>query len=73
MKVAFDTSVLVAGLVEDDPEHARAVSWLTTDDTMERVAHGHAYAETWSVLTALPIELRVCGEVAAPVLASEIA
>ena len=68
MKVAFDTSVLVAAFVEDHPNHERAVWWLTTRRKLTRIAHWHAYAETWSVLTALPIEPRVSGDVAASVL-----
>ncbi len=57
MRVAFDTSVLVAALVEPHPLHGRALCWL-------EAAHGerfagectwHALVETWSVLTRLPI------------------
>lgn len=68
MKVALDTSVLVAALVEDHPHHRRAVFWLQARRSLTRVASWHAYAETWSVLTALPIEPRVTGEVATAVL-----
>lgn len=68
MKVAFDTSVLVAALVEDHPHHSRAVWWLRTRRSLERIAAWHAYAETWAVLTAMPIEPRVTGEVAGAVL-----
>jgi predicted nucleic acid-binding protein len=68
MKVAIDTSVLVAALVEAHPHHTRAVWWLQNRSRLERVASWHAYAETWAVLTALPIEPRVSGEVAAAVL-----
>ena len=56
MKVAFDTSVLVAGLHRAHPHHARAVVWL--DAVAEGHATGlitcHALAELWSVLTRLP-------------------
>jgi predicted nucleic acid-binding protein len=68
MKAALDTSVLVAAVVEDHPHHQRAVWWLRTGDPVERVASWHAYAEAWAVLTALPLEPRVTGEVAAAVL-----
>jgi predicted nucleic acid-binding protein len=68
VKVAFDTSVLVAALVEDHPHHRRSVWWLRTRRSLERIAAWHAYAETWAVLTALPIEPRVTGEVAGAVL-----
>jgi len=68
VKVALDTSVIVAALVEAHPHHARASWWLRTRRKVERVASWHAYAEAWAVLTALPIEPRVPGEVAAAVL-----
>jgi predicted nucleic acid-binding protein len=68
MKVALDTSVLVAGLVEAHPHHGRSAWWLRPRKSLERIACWHAFAETWSVLTALPIEPRVTGEVARTVL-----
>jgi predicted nucleic acid-binding protein len=68
VKVALDTSVLVAAVVEAHPHHVRATWWLRTRRKLERIASWHAYAETWAVLTALPMEPRVSGEVAAAVL-----
>lgn len=68
MKVALDTSVLVAAVVESHPHHLRAIWWLRPRRSITRVASWHAYAETWAVLTALPIEPRVTGEVARAVL-----
>lgn len=71
MKVALDTSVIVAGVVEAHPDHERARWWLVPregPDVPERVAGWHAYAEAWAVLTVLPVEPRVTGEVAAAVL-----
>lgn len=63
-KLAFDTSVLVAALVEDHPEHPRAVAWLRAPKGVARIASTHAFAETWAVLTAMPIEPRISGQVA---------
>lgn len=68
MKVALDTSVIVAALVESHPHHRRASWWLRPQRKLDRIASWHAYAEAWAVLTALPIEPRVSGEVAAAVL-----
>lgn len=68
MRVALDTSVLVAAVVEDHPQHERATWWLRADEAGERIAAWHAYAETWAVLTVLPMEPRLSGEVAAAVL-----
>jgi predicted nucleic acid-binding protein len=68
VKVAIDTSVIVAAVVEGHPHHARASWWLRARQNVERIASWHAYAESWAVLTALPIEPRVSGDVAAAVL-----
>lgn len=58
MRIAFDTSVLVAALIEPHPHHERAVTWLEEAAT-ERLSGEctwHAVAETWSVLTRLPLQ-----------------
>jgi predicted nucleic acid-binding protein len=68
VKAALDTSVIVAGVIEAHPQHARARWWLAPRRRLEVIAAWHAYAEAWAVLTALPIEPRVTGEVAAAVL-----
>jgi predicted nucleic acid-binding protein len=68
VKVAFDTSVIVAAVIEAHPNHARAAWWLRSSAGLERVAAWHAYAEAWAVLTALPIEPRISGQVAAAVM-----
>lgn len=61
MKIALDTSVLVAGLVEAHPEFGRAAVWLDAADRgeIEVVWTLHAYAETWSVLSRLPLAERL--------------
>ncbi|MCP4897836.1 MAG: type II toxin-antitoxin system VapC family toxin [bacterium] len=58
IRIAFDTSVLVAALVEPHPRHARAFPWLEAaeDGRVEGECTVHALAETWSVLTRLPID-----------------
>lgn len=68
MKVAFDTSVLLAAVVDAHPHHARASWWMRTRRKLVRTASWHAYAEVWAVLTTLPIEPRITGDVASAVL-----
>jgi len=61
MKILFDTSVLVAALVESHPVHINAVA------ALRRVQNGqdmgwiamHSIAELYSVLTRLPIQPRL--------------
>jgi predicted nucleic acid-binding protein len=56
VRIAFDTSVLVAGLHQAHPHHRRALAWI--DAVAESRGTGlvtwHALAELWSVLTRLP-------------------
>lgn len=61
MKIAFDTSVLVAGLLEAHPGFTNASLWLDEADggDVQAVWTTHAYAETWSVLTRLPLAERL--------------
>ena len=57
MRAAFDTSVLVAALVAPHPSHARALPWLEAcGGAVTGECSWHALAETWSVLTRLPID-----------------
>lgn len=61
MKLFFDTSVLVAGLVKSHPVHARAAPWLRR--IQEGVDTGfvsaHTLAELYAILTRLPIRPRI--------------
>lgn len=70
MKVAFDTSVLVPALVAAHPNHARSVCWVQAAAAGEitGITSLHAVAETWAVLTRLPLEPAVSGETARLVL-----
>jgi predicted nucleic acid-binding protein len=66
MNILFDTSVLVAAMVEAHPMHQRALPWL------QRVQAGldvgiiatHSIAELYAVLTKLPIRPRISPAVA---------
>lgn len=60
MKIAFDTSVLVAGLHRAHPHHRRALVWIdaVSEGRVTGVITWHALAELWSVLTRLPTSAR---------------
>jgi len=74
MRVFCDTSVLVAASVETHEHHVRAFA------VVERVAHGlddgfiaaHSLAETYAVLTRLPISPRIHSTEAARIIAANI-
>lgn len=61
MKVLFDTSVLVAALVESLPHHDRAAGYLRRahDGEFDLCVAAHATAELFAVLTTLPLSPRV--------------
>ncbi|MTD45862.1 PIN domain-containing protein [Conexibacter sp. W3-3-2] len=63
--LALDTSVAIALLVETGDAHASAMRWL---DGREACLCGHAWVETYSVLTRLPGDLRVAPADAAALL-----
>ncbi|HEX6985868.1 MAG TPA: PIN domain-containing protein, partial [Planctomycetaceae bacterium] len=57
MRVLLDTSVLVAAMVTGHPEHLRALPWLQRikAGTDEGVVSAHSLAETYAILTTLPL------------------
>lgn len=64
MKVAFDSSVLIAGTHDGHPHHRRAIVWIDAvlDGRITGVLTWHALAEIWSVLTRLPVPARLSPE-----------
>ena len=66
MKILFDTSILIAALVESHPMHGRAFPWLKKAKTkaFEMVVAGHTLAELYAVLSTLPIKPRIVPAVA---------
>ncbi|MCY2924285.1 MAG: PIN domain-containing protein [Planctomycetota bacterium] len=71
MKVLFDTSALVPALVPTDPRHDRAYPWLdrALGGKSQLVLCAHTLAETYAVLTGLPIRPRIRPEQARDLVA----
>jgi len=61
MKTLFDTSVLVAAIVEPHPMHTRALPWLQRAKAgkIDFLVVTHTLAELYAVLTALPLKPRI--------------
>jgi predicted nucleic acid-binding protein len=61
VKILFDTSVLVAAMVEGHPHHALALPWLqrVQKKSEEGVVAAHTLAELYAVLTRLPVHPRI--------------
>ena len=66
MKILFDTSVIIAALVESHPKHERAFPWLkqAKEKEIELIVAGHTLAELYAVLSTLPIKPRISPAVA---------
>ena len=61
MKILFDTSVLVSGIVEAHPMHSRCLPWLQRAKAgdFQFLVVSHSVAETYAVLTTLPVKPRI--------------
>jgi predicted nucleic acid-binding protein len=61
MKILFDTSVLVAALVEPHPFHERGLLWFkkALAKEFELIVCSHTLAECYAVLTTLPVSPRI--------------
>lgn len=60
MKVYFDTSALIAALVEQLPHHEAALACLASAcRSQDAVTSTHTLAETYATLTVLPLPRRI--------------
>ncbi len=61
MKILFDTSVMIAALVESHPEHEKALPWFIQAKAkeIELVVASHSLAELYAVLSVLPVKPRI--------------
>jgi len=66
MRTLFDTSVLVAALVEQHPKHERALPWLSKAKAhkFDFIISSHSLAELYAVLTTLPLKPRISTSIA---------
>ncbi|BAY32780.1 PilT protein domain protein [Nostoc carneum NIES-2107] len=61
MKILFDTSVLVSAIVTSHPQHSACFSKLQAAESkqIQGFISTHSLAETYSVITRLPIQPRI--------------
>lgn len=74
MKVLFDTSVLVAAIVEPHPMHSQALPWLkqAKKKEIEFFISCHSLAELYAVLTTLPVHPRIGPQTARRLIREDI-
>jgi len=61
VRILFDTSVIVAAMVETHPFHKQALPWLqkAKEKDFELVIAAHTLAELYAVLSTLPVRPRI--------------
>ncbi len=61
MKILFDTSVMIAAMVEPHPMHSRAFPWLRRGKggEFDILVSSHTLAELYAVLTTLPVSPKI--------------
>ena len=66
MKILFDTSVLVAAIVDSHPAHKLTLPWLqkVQTGTLEGIISAHTIAELYAILTRLPVRPRISAKLA---------
>lgn len=66
MKILFDTSILVAALLEDHPRYLDSLPWLqrAIAEEIQGVVSTHTLAELYAILTRLPRTPRISPTVA---------
>jgi predicted nucleic acid-binding protein len=66
VRVLFDTSVLLAALIQPHPNHDIALPWLkrAKDREIEMTVSAHSLAELYAVLSTLPVSPRILPAVA---------
>jgi len=74
MKILFDTSVLVAAMVEAHPAHERALPWLQRikAGTDVGVVAAHTIAELYAVLSVLPVQPRISPAIANKLIQQDV-
>lgn len=66
IKTLFDTSVVVASFVKAHPRHSNCLPWMqqVRNGTIQGVLATHTLAETYAVLTRLPLAPRISPKLA---------
>jgi predicted nucleic acid-binding protein len=70
VRILFDTSMLVAAVVEGHPAHALALPWLqrVKDKADAGIVAAHSLAEMYAILTRLPVRPPISPEMAREVI-----
>lgn len=74
MKIFFDTSLLVAAVIEGHPAHALALPWLQRikAKAVDGVVAAHSLAEMYAILTRLPVRPPIPPDIAREVIKANV-
>jgi predicted nucleic acid-binding protein len=74
VRILFDTSMLVAAVVEGHPAHALAFPWLqrVKDKTDAGVVAAHSLVEMYAILTRLPVRPAIPPDMAREIIATNV-
>lgn len=74
MRIFFDTSILVAAMIESHPQHARTFPWLARvkENADIGIISAHTLAELYVTLTTYPIRPAITSAKAAQLLKENI-
>ena len=74
MRILFDTSVLIAAVVEAHPAHAVAFPWLqrAKEQVDTGVVAAHSLAEMVAILTRLPVRPSISPELARRIITADV-
>lgn len=66
MRLMFDTSVLISGMIASHPQHHVALPWLQRVKKQDVTLYlsGHSLAECFAVLTRLPLSPKISPDTA---------
>jgi predicted nucleic acid-binding protein len=74
VRILFDTSLLIAAVVEGHPAHALAFPWLqrAKDKTNTGVVAAHSLADMYAILTRLPVRPAIPPDMAREIIAVNV-
>jgi len=74
MKILFDTSVLISGMIEAHPFHAQGFEWLrrAKEKEFEWAVCAHTLAELYASLTSMPLRPTINPETAERLISENI-
>lgn len=74
MKILFDSSSLIASIIEAHPKHESALSWLkkVKNSNIDASISAHSLLEIYSVLTSAPFKPKISPELARELINTNI-